>query len=209
MSLPKSELGQVFQGKFSAPKYQSGNPIARALVQRFLRDIVDLVTISGATQAHEVGCGEGQITGLLAQRGLAVRGSDLSEESLAVARAEAARAGLNIQYDRRSIYELDPSTDAAELVLCCEVLEHLTEPEAAMRKLVLIARKHVIVSVPREPLWRVLNVCRMQHLTALGNTPGHLNHWSTGKFVRMVEKFLVVEQLRTPVPWTIICGRPR
>jgi len=172
-------------------------------VRRFVRDILDLVTITGVTQAHEVCCGEGQVTGLLAQRGLAVRGSDLSEESLAVARAEAARGGLNIQYERRSIYELDPSTDAAELVLCCEVLEHLAEPEAAMRKLVLIARKHVIVSVPREPLWRALNICRMNYLTALGNTPGHLNHWSTGKFVR------IVEQLRTPVQWTIILGRPR
>jgi len=209
MNSPSTDLGQIFQGKFSAPKYQSGNPISRALVQGFLRDIVELATTTGAKQAHEVGCGEGQITGLLAQRGLAVRGSDLSVEALAVARSEAARAGLNIKYDQGSVYDLDPAIDAADLVLCCEVLEHLTDPEAALHKLAAVARTHVIVSVPREPLWRVLNVCRMKYLSALGNTPGHLNHWSTGAFVRLVEKFLIVEHVRTPIPWTVICGRPR
>jgi 2-polyprenyl-3-methyl-5-hydroxy-6-metoxy-1,4-benzoquinol methylase len=206
---PKSTLGEIFTGQVSAAKYQSGNPISRALVHGFLREIMDLVAVTGASQAHEVGCGEGQITGLLAQRGLVVRGSDLYVEDLAVARVEAARVGLDIEYYRRSVYELDPATDAAELVLCCEVLEHLTDPEAALRKLVGIAKKHLIVSVPREPLWRVLNICRMKYLNSLGNTPGHLNHWSTMKFVRLVEKFLVIEQVRTPVPWTVICGRPR
>ena len=206
---PESTLGEIFAGKVSAAKYQSGNPISRALVQGFFGDIMGLVAATGASEAHEVGCGEGQITGLLAQRGLAVRGSDLSAEDLAVARVEAARLGLDIEYYQRSVYELDPAIDAAELVLCCEVLEHLDNPEAALRKLVAIAKKYLIVSVPREPLWRVLNVCRMKYLGSLGNTPGHLNHWSTSEFTRLVEKFLVIEQVRTPVPWTVICGRPR
>ena len=37
---------------------------------------------------------------------------------------------------------------------------------------------HLLVSVPREPLWRALNVARGAYLRELGNTPGHVNHWS-------------------------------
>lgn len=206
---PPSHIGEVFQGKFSADKYQSPNPVARYLVRRFLEDILHLVDFTGASEAHEVGCGEGQITGLLAQRGLRVRGSDLSIESLAVARSEAARNSLPISYDQKSLYDLDPATDAAQLVLCCEVLEHLTDPGKAMQKLAGLAKERLIVSVPREPIWRVLNMCRLQYLTSLGNTPGHLNHWSTHEFCNFVEQFLVIEHVHTPIPWTVVCGRPR
>src|ERR1700678_1046691 len=140
---PKSTLGEIFTCQVVAAKHQTSNPNSRALVHGFLREIMDLVAVTGASQAHEVGCGEGQITGLLAQRGLAVRGSDLSVEDLAVARVEAARVGLDIEYYRRSVYELDPATDAAELVLCCEEVEHLTDTEAALRNLAGLAKQHL------------------------------------------------------------------
>src|SRR6476659_4204186 len=140
------QLGEVFQGTFSAAKYQSPNPIARYLVRGFLSDVMELVNSTGASDVHEVGCGEGQITGLLARQGLRVIGSDLDADFLAVARSEATRAGLQIDYNQRSIYELDAATDAAQLVLCCEVLEHLTDPERAMQKLVGITKEHLIVS---------------------------------------------------------------
>jgi hypothetical protein len=46
------------------------------------------------------------------------------------------------------------------------------------------AERHLLVSVPREPLWRMLNMARGAYWPALGNTPGHLNHWSRRSFVR-------------------------
>ena len=36
----------------------------------------------------------------------------------------------------------------------------------------------LLVSVPREPLWRGLNMARGAYMRDLGNTPGHVNHWS-------------------------------
>lgn len=207
--MPRASVNaeDIFKGSRSAEKYQSGNPISRHLVGRFLATVMDLVDRTGAREAHEVGCGEGQITGLLARRGLAVRGCDLSEESLQVAAREAARAQLPIAYAQRSIYDLSAAQDAAELVLCCEVLEHLTDPERGLRKLVELARPHLIVSVPREPIWHLLNMARGKYLTALGNTPGHYNHWSSRQFVDFVAAHAEVVEVRRPLPWTVIYCR--
>ena len=38
--------------------------------------------------------------------------------------------------------------------------------------------------MPREPLWRGLNMARGAYLKDLGNTPGHVNHWSKRSFHR-------------------------
>ena len=46
-----------------------------------------------------------------------------------------------------------------------------------------VARRWLLVSVPHEPLWRALNVARGAYLRELGNTPGHLNHWTRAAFV--------------------------
>ena len=51
-------------------------------------------------------------------------------------------------------------------------------PEATLAEMARVARRHLLVSVPREPLWRGLNMARGAYLRDLGNTPGHVNHWS-------------------------------
>ena len=108
----------------------------------------------------------------------------------------------------RSIYELDPGEDRADLVVCCEVLEHVERPADALAALRGIGARDYIVSVPCEPLWRVLNMARGKYLGALGNTPGHLNHWSRGGFIRFLERGgLQAERCLQPLPWTIVRGR--
>lgn len=201
-------VDEAFQGVYSAEKYQSKNPLARWLVQNFMSTVLDLAKKTGATGVHEVGCGEGQLCGMFRRAGLATRGCDISESSLSVAEREAARAGLDIAFRRASVYELDSQGDTEELIVCCEVLEHLEEPERALSVLSELARPYLIVSVPREPLWRMLNVARGKYLADFGNTPDHVQHWSTGQFVRLVEKYIQVIEVRTPLPWTVLlCKR--
>ena len=94
-------------------------------------------------------------------------------------------------------------------MLCCEVLEHVPDPARALAVLAALARPHLIVSVPREPLWRALNLARGRYWRALGNTPGHLQHWSTPAFLALLQQHLEVVELRTPLPWTIARCRVR
>jgi SAM-dependent methyltransferase len=190
-------------------KYASSNPIERYLVNGFLRQFGTMVELSGAAEAHEVGCGEGELARVMAREGLRVRGSDAFAEVVDEARARAAAEGLEIEFTAKPVQALDPAVDAAELVVCCEVLEHLEDAEAALDTLAGLARPWLIASVPREPLWRGLNMARGKYLGSRGNTPGHVNHWSKRGFERFLETRFEVEMLRSPTPWTMALCRVR
>jgi len=188
-------------------KYGTQNPISRRLVAGFMSALDELVGRTGAREAHEVGCGEGELSIRLAHRGLRVRGTDAFPQVLEEGREHSRTAGVEIEFEATSVEELDPDRHAAELVVCCEVLEHLDDPQQGLEALAALARPWLIASVPREPLWRALNLARLSYVGALGNTPGHLSHWSKPAFERFLgERFEVVE-VRSPIPWTMALCR--
>ena len=188
-------------------KYGSSNPIERRLVAGFMATLDELVERSGAREAHEVGCGEGEVSIRLAQRGIQMRGTDAFPEVLDEARRRASVAGVEIDFETVPVEQLDRDRHTAELVVCCEVLEHLDDPARGLEVLAELTRPWLVASVPREPLWRALNLARLSYVGDLGNTPGHLSHWSKGGFERFLgERFDVVE-MRSPLPWTIALCR--
>jgi 2-polyprenyl-3-methyl-5-hydroxy-6-metoxy-1,4-benzoquinol methylase len=199
----------VVEGGNTYDKYASANPVERRLVARFLATVAGLAERSGARTAHEVGCGEGEVSMRLAEGGLEVRGSDVSADVIEEARARASARGLNVPFTVRAIDELDPAADAAELLVCCEVIEHLPEPEAAVARLAALADPWLLASVPREPLWRALNMARGAYLGRWGNTPGHLNHFSRRSFAALLARRFEVVAVRSPLPWTVALCRVR
>jgi 2-polyprenyl-3-methyl-5-hydroxy-6-metoxy-1,4-benzoquinol methylase len=188
-------------------KYGTSNPVARRLMSGFMAQLDELVERTGATDAHEVGCGEGELSIRLARRGIRMRGTDAFPQVLEEARRRAASAEVEIDFEAVPVEELQPDRHAAELVLCCEVLEHLDDPERALDVLASLARPWLIASVPREPLWRALNLARLSYVGDLGNTPGHLNHWSRRDFVRFLTRRFEVVEVRTPTPWSMVLCR--
>ncbi len=84
------------------------------------------------------------------------------------------------------------------------MLEHIPQAEQTLAEMARVASGHLLVSVPREPLWRFLNVARGAYLRDLGNTPGHVNHFSRAGFQRLLERFGRIEELRSPFPWTML-----
>jgi 2-polyprenyl-3-methyl-5-hydroxy-6-metoxy-1,4-benzoquinol methylase len=188
-------------------KYGTSNPVARRLMSGFMAQLDELVARTGATEAHEVGCGEGELAIRLARRGIRMRGTDAFPRVLEEARERARSAGVEIDFEAVAVEDLDAARHGAELILCCEVLEHLTDPDRALEVLAGLARPWLIASVPREPLWRALNLARLSYVGALGNTPGHLNHWSKRDFVRFLTSRFEVIEVRSPTPWTMALCR--
>jgi len=187
-------------------KYETKNVIAKALMDGFMSSFDDLVRRTGETFVHEIGCGEGHLSARLTGLGLRTRDSDFSQEIISV--ASTLNGGYGIEFKAKSIYDLSPGEDSAPLVVCCEVMEHLDDPDRGLERLQAIAEKFCIVSVPREPLWRVLNMARGKYLRQLGNTPGHLQHWSQRRFVSFVRRRFDILEIRSPLPWTmILCHR--
>ena len=73
--------------------------------------------------------------------------------------------------------------DEFDVATAIEVLEHVPDPAHTVAEMARVAERWLLVSVPREPLWRGLNVARGAYMKDLGNTPGHVNHWSKRAFV--------------------------
>jgi len=191
-------------------KYQSKNPVEQHLMRRFLKCFDRLATMTAAHDAHEVGCGEGNLAMRLAERGVSVRGFDIAPEVIETAAENARMRGFDIPYRTGSIYDLQPGADSASLIVCCEVMEHLEEPDRALAILASVARPYLLVSVPREPVWRMLNLLRGAYVAQAGNTPGHVQHWSTRAFVKFLQQEFEIIKVERPLPWTmVLCRVPK
>jgi 2-polyprenyl-3-methyl-5-hydroxy-6-metoxy-1,4-benzoquinol methylase len=155
----------------------------------------------------DVGCGEGVLTLEWAERLGSGRivGIDLEDPKL---RAEwARRERPNLEFRAEEATRLSFGDGEFELAAAIEVLEHVPEPEATLAEMARVASGHLLVSVPREPLWRGLNMARGAYWRELGNTPGHLNHWSKRGFVSLLSRYGDVVEARSPFPWTMLLVR--
>jgi len=191
-------------------KYDSRNPIVRWMMNGFESSLSEFVAQASPSSIHEIGCGEGYWVLRWNEQGFAARGCDFSRSVIEIAQDNARHRGLSpLLFEPRSIYDLDAGQDSADLVVCCEVLEHLEDPEAGLRALQRVVKQHLIVSVPREPLWCALNMARGKYLAHWGNTPGHIQHWSKPGFTQLVSNYFEIIETRSPLPWTMLLCRPR
>jgi 2-polyprenyl-3-methyl-5-hydroxy-6-metoxy-1,4-benzoquinol methylase len=185
-------------------KYGSTNPVVRRLMAAFERTLDELFTAAAPRSVLDVGCGEGVLVQQWAQHldGGRVVGIDLEEESIQAGWAE--HVAPNLEYRIMEAQNL-PFTDGEfDLASAIEVLEHVPDPEHTVAEMARCASGHLLVSVPREPLWRMLNMARGAYLKELGNTPGHLNHWSRRSFVELLSRHGEVVEVRSPFPWTML-----
>jgi ubiquinone/menaquinone biosynthesis C-methylase UbiE len=184
-------------------KYGSTNPVVRRLMAAFEGTLDELFAHADPGSVLDVGCGEGVLTTRWAERlgGGRIVGIDLPDPKLEAHWRASSRENLEFTTGRAE--QLPFERDEFDLVAAIETLEHVTDPDRAVAELARVARRHVLVSVPREPLWRMLNVARGAYVRQLGNTPGHLNHWSRGSFERLLARRGELIEVRSPFPWTM------
>jgi 2-polyprenyl-3-methyl-5-hydroxy-6-metoxy-1,4-benzoquinol methylase len=188
-------------------KYGSTNPVVKRLMAGFHASLDDLWEKAAPSSILDVGCGEGVLTVEWAERlgdGRVV-GIDLDDPGLRDEWARRQRPNLEFRAEEATSLSFDG--DSFDMACAIEVLEHVPEPEATLSEMARVASKYLLVSVPREPLWRALNMARGAYLRELGNTPGHLNHWSKRAFVSLLERYGTVEETRSPFPWTMLLVR--
>jgi 2-polyprenyl-3-methyl-5-hydroxy-6-metoxy-1,4-benzoquinol methylase len=188
-------------------KYGSQNPVVKRLMAGFHSSLDELWAKAAPESVLDVGCGEGVLTTAWAERLGAGRivGIDLDDPKL---RAEwEKRSRENLEFRAEEATRLSFEDDEFDLAAAIEVLEHVPNPEATVAEMARVARRHLLVSVPREPLWRGLNMARGAYLRDLGNTPGHVNHWSKRAFVSLLSRYGAVEEARSPFPWTMVLVR--
>jgi SAM-dependent methyltransferase len=198
---PEVPTGNTFD------KYGSSNPVVRRLMAGFHGTLEELWSQAAPQSILDVGCGEGVLTVEWAER-LGERrivGIDLDDPKL---RAEwERRRRPNLEFRVEEATSLSFAEDEFDMATAIEVLEHVPEPEATVAEMARVAKRWLLVSVPREPLWRGLNMARGAYWGSAGNTPGHVNHWSKRSFTAMLGRYGTVEQARSPFPWTMLLVR--
>jgi 2-polyprenyl-3-methyl-5-hydroxy-6-metoxy-1,4-benzoquinol methylase len=173
----------------------------------FERTLDDLFDRAAPESVLDVGCGEGVLSLKWAERldTRPVVGIDLPDPALR--EQWQARERPNLRFLASRAEELPFAEDEFDLVAAIEALEHIPDAERTLNEMSRVARRHLLVSVPREPLWRALNVVRGAYVRELGNTPGHVNHWSKTSFERLLAGIGEVVESRSPFPWTMLLVR--
>ena len=190
----------------TTPKYTSKNPAIRWLTERWVANLEQAFDRIGADpsgppkRALEVGCGEGVIAGKLQARFDEVVALDLPDAGL----RRDWKAYEGPRFLHADAHSLPFEDSQFDLVVAVEVLEHLTDPVRGLNELARVGRRHLVVSVPREPIFRSCNLVAGRYVKDLGNTPGHLNHWSKRSFMRFVSTVARVREVTTPFPWTTV-----
>ena len=165
-------------------KYESQNPISRWFINRFTEHLESLLNNLQFESLLEVGCGEGYLLKRLEKRlqGLDLLATDISPEII----AEAELLIPEVPKLVASAYDLPLEDKSRDIVLACEVMEHVEEPDKLLVEAKRVARKHCIFSVPHEPWWRIANMMRGKYLNDFGNTPGHIQHWNKSKLMNLI-----------------------
>ncbi len=187
-------------------KYASQNPIERRLMDGFFAALETALPDVAPSAVLEVGVGEGEVSERLRARWpeVPIAGIDLPDHELAAHWVGGAHNGAFAD-----ICRLPFPDDSFDLVLAIEVLEHVPDPIGALAELDRVCRRDVVLSVPRERIWSVANMARGKYLRDLGNTPGHINHWSKKGFAQTVGTTFTVRQVHAPFPWTMVAASVR
>jgi 2-polyprenyl-3-methyl-5-hydroxy-6-metoxy-1,4-benzoquinol methylase len=176
-------------------KYASTNPLVRWVVGRYLATLYDMLERRPFTTLLDAGCGEGEIIHRVVQRYSPEQVVGLDIDPALIENLQRTYPDYDF---RTGILEAYQDEAAYDVVLCLEVLEHIPDYYAALAALTDLAATRYIISVPREPLFRMANLARLKYVTRLGNTPGHVNNFSASAFARL---------LRTAFPEAVVTTR--
>jgi len=190
-------------------KYATTNPIEQRMMRGFfgaLDRFLDRSSSEPPVRILEIGVGEGIVTSRMIERfpEASVTGLDLPDQDLV---AEWRERDLRCVFGDATTL---PFADATfDLVVAVEVFEHLPDTQTALGELARVCSGHLLASVPFEPIWRIGNMARGRYVRDLGNTPGHVNHWTNRGFRRLVASRFDVVDAANPMPWTMLLARPR
>lgn len=208
-------IPDAYFDRFETPKYRARNPVQRALIRRFVREVHGLfIEANPVASVLEIGVGEGFLSGYLSEKfpEKSFTGVDLSEGDIGRLKQKFPRIDARVAsvYDLPRVFPGDgQATRRFDLIVCCEVMEHLDEPVRALDAMIALRPRRLLLSVPHEPFFRLSNLLRGKNVSRLGNDIEHVQHWGRRAFGRLLEDRVDVLRLTTSYPWILALAAPR
>ena len=207
----KSENSDLSISEGTHEIYTSPNITIRWLENRLIRAITSLMSKmeAGALSGLNVGCGEGQMISRLFQSGTTHKMTAMDIDPVRIAFAHYHNPVCD--YVRADIFHLPFKSRAFDYVVATEILEHLSNPAAALTEIARVAKLNapVILSVPHEPFFQWGNVVRGKHWKRWGRTPSHVQFWSRSEFRIVIRNFVEIQEERwiSCFPWQLYLGK--
>jgi ubiquinone/menaquinone biosynthesis C-methylase UbiE len=207
----KSENSDLSISEGTDEIYTSRNIVIRWLGNRLIRAIMSMMSKmqAGALSGLNVGCGEGQMIYRLFQTGVRHKMTAMDIDPVRIAFAHQHYPLCD--YIRADIFHLPFKSRAFDYVIATEILEHLSNPAAALEEIARVAKPNasVILSVPHEPFFRWGNVFRGKHWKRWGRTPTHVQFWCRSEFQRVIRDIVEIQEDRwiSCFPWQLYLGK--
>lgn len=164
------------------------NTLQKLLRKRFNNNLLKEIKYLNLDSVLDCGCAEGELVKYLKKNKVAdrIEGIDISEKAIEKAR----KVNPHLIIKKGDVYEIPGKSNEFDLVIATQLFEHLKYPRRALKEMVRVARKYVLISVPNETFFR------------FGK---HEKHWKSGDFKKFVNaKGLKIVSKKSPFPWTII-----
>lgn len=188
-------------------KYESKNILKRVMLCFFKHKIYNIIKLLPYKEKIcDAGCGEGFIVKYLEKKFEKTEfyGFDRSEEAIKIAEKNTNRA----KYSVDNVYNCKYSDNEFDVVMLLEVLEHLENPQKALKEIIRITKRVLIISVPQEPFFCLGNFFSGKYMRSLGNPPEHINHWTYLGFRKYLNNLFsknnVKFKLFNLLVWTIV-----
>lgn len=200
-------LPDTYFDRFETKKYRNENPVQRLLIKRFITALHSMFVGAGPSErVLEIGVGEGFVSGYLSEAfpEKSFEGIDQSAGDIARLRAKFPRIKAHVAL-AEDLSSLSPPYD---LVMCCEVLEHVDDPEKVLENLKQLGNRRFLFTVPHEPYFMLSNLARLKNVSRFGNDPEHLHHWGTRSFEKLLSRHFQVLHVETSYPWILALCAP-
>ena len=188
-------------------KHSSSDPLQRYLIQKFHHKIFLCLEEVNVFCILDVGCGEGfGIRALKSDHsGLRFVGLDNNFPSLIWGRDNIIAQDPLLCGNAIKL-PLDDNT--FPMVICLEVLEHLSEPRLCLQEILRVTSKFLIISVPHEPYFRLANFLRGKNIIRFGNDIDHVQCFTVQKLKNLLflHNIEIINHLFS-FPWQIVLAK--
>ena len=104
-------------------------------------DWIDGICPLAGRRVIDVGCGGGILAESMARKGATVKGIDLAEKSIGVAKLHGLESGISVDYEVIATEAIaDHEPEQYDLVTCMEMLEHVPDPSAVVAACAKLAK---------------------------------------------------------------------
>lgn len=185
-------------------KYNSKNPLQRFLIRKFLKNIREFSKQVSGNKLLEVGSGEGFVlSAILEKQNFQATALDPNESALMLLKQRLPQVETRNGY----VEKLPFDDNSFDIVVCCEVLEHLEDPKKALQELKRVGKEYFILSVPNEPWFSMANFLRGKNLSRWGCDSEHIQKWSFKKFLKFIGGELKIIKAYKSFPWTMVLAK--